>query len=235
MKLCIAEPRALKLRVVERSALKLRVSERHALKLRLVEPHALEIRVIELRALKICLVEIRALQVRVLQIDLAQISTPENRAFEMPIFPGDRLLDGTQLRIVDFRGGERVETRKHERVGKGAPAPLACFIIWAIEQQIVERRRFGIILLVLCSEPGRDTIWWNPLLVADVLIQPFSRKGCRRKGNANRGEAAQQQPLLRPSAWPRHLASAVNHGGPKRPQKKYVNENENAMQPSDAL
>src|ERR1700730_9142161 len=200
MKLCIAKPRALKLRVVERSALKLRVSERHALKLRLVEPHALEIRVIELRALKICLVEIRALQVRVLQIDLAQISTPENRAFEMPIFPGDRLLDGTQLRIVDFRGGERVETRKHERVGKGAPAPLACFIIGAIEQQIVERRRFGIILLVLCSEPGRDTIWWYVVFAPDLLVQPFAGKRRRRHRNANCGGTAQCKPYVTPWA-----------------------------------
>src|ERR1700730_9572878 len=200
MKLCIAKPRALKLRVVERSALKLCVSERHALKLRLVERHALEIRVIELRALKICLVEIRALHVRVLQIDLAQISTPENRAFEMPIFPGDRLLDGSQLRIVDFRGDERVETRKHERVGKEAPAPLACFIIRAIEQQIVERRRFGIILLVRCSEPGRDIIWWNPLLVADVLVQPFAGKGRRRHSNANCGGTAQRKQYMTPWA-----------------------------------
>ena len=82
-----------------------------------------------MRALKLCLQERRALQVRILQIDLAQVSTLENRAFEMSVFPGERILEGTQLRFVDLRGFERVETRKHKRVGKEAPAALALWIV----------------------------------------------------------------------------------------------------------
>jgi hypothetical protein len=97
----------------------------------------------------------------------------------------------------------------------------------------VERGPFrGLILFPksYCSKIVR-----KPLPLAGPLLHAFAGKGRRRNGKADGGGTAQRQPFLTPSAWPPDLASSVNHGRPKRPQKNHVNKNENAMQPSDPL
>src|SRR5262249_2879794 len=101
---------------------------------------------------------------------------------EMLSFPGDCLRNGIQFsRIVDFRGFEHVEFRKQKRVGKGALAPLNPWIVWAMEQQIVDGGPHGLTLVIRLSEPCGDGIWRNPRAPADPIIHAFGGKSCCRE------------------------------------------------------
>ena len=123
--------------MAERRALKLRASERRALKLRAMERRVLKLRANERRVLKL----------RAVEIALAQIRVIKNGAFEMPPAQDQSMLDDTELfRIVDLCGFEHIKTRKHERVRKNAPAPPSHIVHLAIEQEIVERGPFWLIL-----------------------------------------------------------------------------------------
>jgi hypothetical protein len=125
------------------------------------------------------------LKLRARQINLAQIGAAENSTFEMPPAQNQRVLDAIELlRIVDLRRFERVEIWKHQRIRKEALAPLACWIDFSIEQEIVEGGPFRRIVKILCPEPYCSTIERNPLPVADPLINPFARKGRRSECKA---------------------------------------------------